>query len=110
MVPCGDVRTGVKGNYRLASDLELAPIARRMVDMAVAGQSNGRIANWLNAESELGLARDSSQERIMVCTVLDLADGSVFAEFRYGALTRATAEARDGTGPWAAPATTSPGH
>jgi site-specific DNA recombinase len=50
-VPFGYVRTGIKGNYRLAQDAELAPIAARMADMAITGQSNGKIAAWLSAES-----------------------------------------------------------
>ena len=49
-VPFGYVRTGVKGNYRLAQDDRLVPYATRMADMAIAGQSNGKIAAWLNAE------------------------------------------------------------
>ena len=49
-VPFGYIRTGIKGNYRLAQDDQLAPIALRMADMAIAGQSNGKIAAWLNAE------------------------------------------------------------
>jgi site-specific DNA recombinase len=49
-VPFGYLRTGVKGNYRLAQDKELAPIVVRMADMAITGQSNGKIAAWLNAE------------------------------------------------------------
>jgi DNA invertase Pin-like site-specific DNA recombinase len=50
-VPFGYVRAGVKGNYKLAQDTELASIVARMADIAISGQSNGQVAAWLNTES-----------------------------------------------------------
>jgi site-specific DNA recombinase len=69
-VPFGYQRAGVKGAYTLAQDPATAPILAKMAAMAISGQSNGKIAAWLNSQGVAspkgGYAWNSEIVRVML--------------------------------------------